>query len=290
MKIILALLVCCLLAPAPVQAFGFSVGGFGSGPMGGNNKDMKRARHIRQGYQLAGALIPISDQQEVNLGRGVVKQILTRYPLDKAPEQTYYLNVLGTALAQRSDRPLLQYHFAILATDDVNAYAAPGGFIFVTRGALDMVADEAELAAVLAHEISHITERHIVKALQQSRLMSVGKEAVADALKVPDQLFDKMTKFATNALFKGLKKKDEYGADAKAIQYLDRLGYDQTAMFDVLKLLSERRKHGQAKVLAKTHPRPADRIRKLKAASEKLDLDIPTGIRLSERFHHFFSL
>jgi len=286
-KILLMLAMCCLGFSTEVFAFGMSVGGFGSGPLGGNNKDMQRARHVKQIYQLARALIPISDEEETALGRGVVKQILTRYQLDHNPEQTYYLNVLGTALAQRSERPQLQYHFAILATDDVNAYAAPGGFIFVTRGALNMVQDEAELAAILAHEIAHVTERHIVKALQQSRLMSVGKEAVADAFKVPDKIFDQMTKFATNALFKGLKKKDEYAADAKGIQYLDRLGYDSPAMYDVLELLDERRKQGKTKVLAKTHPRPSDRLKKLKSKSEELGLYQPTGIRLPERFHHF---
>ena len=287
MRLLLLLLAIFLAAPEDVSAFSFNIGGIGTGPMGGNNKDMKRMRHARQIYNLAGALVPISDAEEVVLGRAVMKNILARYPLDRNLEQTYYLNLVGTALAQRSDRPLLNYHFAILATDDVNAYAAPGGFIFVTRGALEMVEDEAELAAILAHEIAHVAERHIVKALQQSRLMSVGQEAVADAFRVPDKLFEEMTKFATDALFNGLKKKDEYAADAKSIQYLDRLGYDNPAMFDVLKLLDERRKHGKAKVLSKTHPKPADRIRQLKSASRKMAVDKPTGIRLPDRFKHY---
>jgi len=252
-----------------------------------NLDDLRNAARSRQAQQLfkfASALVPISDKEEIILGRRVAARVISRYGIENAPETTYYLNIVATVITQRSDRPDLPYHVAILATDDVNAYACPGGYIFVTRGALNMVHDEAELAAVLAHEISHVTERHIINALRNSKLMKVGAEVAAEAFRKSGPLMDKMTEFATDALFKGLKKSDEYAADKKAVEYLDRTGYDYPAMFDLLTLLDQRRQQGATKVLAKTHPSPKTRAQKLKTATRNLSLEKPTGIRLPKRF------
>jgi len=266
-----------LWAPA-VSAFDFGQLGDALGI------DPSITKHISQGAKLAAALIPISDEEERVLGRDVAARVIGRFGIEKNLKQTYYLNLVGQALAQRSDRPNLPYRFAILATDDVNAYSCPGGYIFVTRGALDMVHTEAELAAVLAHEIAHVTEKHIINALQHSKLMQVSGEVAADAFKQGGELFQHMSDFATDALFKGLKKTDEYASDSKALEYLDHLGYDYPAMYQVLKELNQRRKQGKTKVLAKTHPSPRDRINQLKQAESNLHLDAATGIRLKARF------
>jgi len=270
-----------LLAPRPASAFDLQ--GLGS-MLGVNPQTM---RHIEQGVRLTQALVPVSDREEIELGRSVAARVIGRYGLVRDRRETYYLNLVGAALASRSDRPNLPYHFAILDTDDVNAYACPGGFIFVTRGALDMVSDEAELAAVLAHEISHVTERHIVKALQRSRLMRVGTDVAAEAFRSHGALFSQMTDFATDALFKGLSKEDEYDADAKAVVYLDRLGYDYRAMDDVLRLLEQRQRMGLTRVLSRTHPSPISRIRHLDTAERSMDLPTPSHIRLADRFAHY---
>jgi len=269
-----------LACSSPALAFNFPIGGFGNG----DRNSAIDIRRIQQGLRLFQALIPISDQDEIKLGRGVAARVINRFGIDYNFEATYYLNLLGTTIAQRAERPDLPYHFAILDTDDVNAYACPGGFIFITRGALNMVQDEAELAAVLSHEIAHVTERHIVKALQHSQVMKIGAQMAAEAFTTGGPLFEKMINTATDSLFKGLKKGDEYDADQKALAYLDRAGYDYPAMFDVLELLDKRRKAGQTKILAKTHPSPNNRIRKLKHAMRKLKLDQPSGIRLRARF------
>ncbi|GMR00005.1 MAG: hypothetical protein BMS9Abin18_0834 [Zetaproteobacteria bacterium] len=276
--ILLILLVC----GSPALAFNFSIGGLGGG--NGDRNSAIDIRRIQQGLRLISTLIPISDRDEIKLGRGVAARVINRFGIDYNFGATYYLNLLGTTIAQRSDRPGLPYHFAVLDTDDVNAYACPGGFVFITRGALNMVQDEAELAAILSHEIAHVTERHIIKALQHSQMMKIGAQMAADAFTNGGPLFDKMINVATDSLFKGLKKGDEYNADQKAVVYLDRTGYDYPAMFDVLNLLNQRRKAGQAKVLSKTHPSPASRISKLRKAMRKLPLDRPTGIRLRARF------
>lgn len=277
---VLAIILSLLIA-TPVLAF--DLGGFSIGT-GNSDKDSKRMRQISQAFKFASALVPISDEEEMILGKRVAAKVIERYGIENAPEMTYYLNLIATAIAQRSNRPNIPYHVAILATDDVNAYACPGGYIFVTRGVLSMVRDEAELAAVLAHEISHVTERHIVNALRNSKLMKVGTEVAADAFKTPGPLLDQMTSFATDALFEGLDKSDEYESDAKAIDYLDRIGYDYPAMYDVLKLLQIRHKYGATKVLDKTHPTPSARLQQLKVSASKLSLEKPSGIRLPNRF------
>ncbi|MDX8402414.1 MAG: M48 family metalloprotease [Mariprofundaceae bacterium] len=246
--------------------------------------DPEVVKRVGQAAKVASALVPISDEQEVKLGRDVAARVIGRFGLERDARRTRYLNLVGLALAQRSDRPNLPWRFAILATDDVNAYACPGGYVFVTRGALAMVRDEAELAAVLAHEISHVTQRHIIKALQQSKLLAVGADIAAEAFDKGGELFRQMSDFAMDALFKGLKKEDEFDADRRALAWLNRLGYDWPAMHDVLRLLDERRKQGRAKVLAKTHPAPRERLRTLKRAERGMALDEPTGIRLRQRF------
>jgi len=279
-----ALLMALALPVAPAPAFDL---GDLVGAVTGDDDAADAARLLQKGAQVAAALVPISDEEEVQLGRGVAARVVARYGIDYDQQATYYLNLLGTALAQRSPRPNIAYHFAVLNTDDVNAYACPGGFIFVTRGALNMVRDEAELAAVLAHEIGHVTGRHIVKALQRSEVMKAGADLAGEALASgAGELFSQMVDVATDALFKGLDKKDEYDADTRAVALLDRVGYDYPAMFDVLKLLDQRRKAGQAKVLARTHPAPRDRMRRLKQAMRHMTLDRPTGIRLRARLEH----
>lgn len=281
------LLSACLLAAILLPAWpahSFDLGNL-VGAVTGNPDAANTARLLQKGAHLAVAMAPISDAEEKVLGREVAARVIARFGLDNNPAATRYLNLLGVTLAQRSPRPDIAYHFALLDTDDVNAYACPGGFIFVTRGAFRMARDEAELAAVLAHEISHVSERHIVKALQHSQIMKAGADLAAEALASgTGALFTQMVDVATDSLFKGLKKDDEYDADMKAVALLDRVGYDYPAMFDVLRLLDARRKAGQTKVLAKTHPSPTLRLHHLQRSLRKLPLEPATGIRLKARF------
>lgn len=247
--------------------------------------DPKMASALGYANRAAVAAMPISDKEEHILGRAVAGQVIARYGIEKDAERTYYLNLVGAAVARHSDRPDLPYRFAILATDDINAYACPGGYIFVTRGAMNMVNDEAELGAVVAHEISHVTERHIIKELQKSRILAVGVDAVKDAFNTQGTLFDQMTKFATDALFNGLKREDEYASDAKATVYLNKTGYDYPAMMDVLSLLKSRTR--QARVLSRTHPTPDSRMQQLGSTTPSLGLNRATGIRDKSRFDHY---
>src|SRR3989338_3678250 len=104
-------------------------------------------------------------EAEIIFGREVAARILGRYKLYEDKNLARYINMVGRSAAQYANRPEIEFRFAILNTDIVNAFAAPGGYIFITKGALRLMEDEAELAGVLAHEVAHVSERHIVKEL-----------------------------------------------------------------------------------------------------------------------------
>ncbi|MDX8403249.1 MAG: hypothetical protein R8K54_02435, partial [Mariprofundaceae bacterium] len=120
----LMLVIGVLLMPLPAHSFGIDIGGFGLGS--GSDRASKRFRQANDLLKVAFALIPISDEEEIILGKKVAAQVITRYGIEDDAETTYYLNLIVTAIAQRSDRPDIPYHVAILSTDDVNAYACPG--------------------------------------------------------------------------------------------------------------------------------------------------------------------
>ena len=244
-------------------------------------------KDIKNSIEVAQALIPISDENEVILGKGVAEKVIARYGLVNNPKMTGYINLLGATIAQRSARPEIAYHFAILDTDEINAYSCPGGFIFITRGVINTMNDEAELGAVLAHEIAHVTERHIVKALQRSQIMAAGAKLTDDAFSHGGPLFDKMVDAATGSLFEGLDKDDEFSADAIAVGSIHRVGYDYFAMFDVLNLLKEQREKGKVQEMSKTHPSPAAREKHLAEAVQDIGLQEATGIRLKSRFEKY---
>jgi predicted Zn-dependent protease len=141
---------------------------------------------VEAGSKLQEASNTLTPEQEDYLGRGVSALIMRKYPLYRgSPELTHYLNIVGNTLAARSSQPEIfsGYHFAILDTAEVNALSAPGGFIFISRGFLKLIADEEALAGVLAHEIAHVVKRHGVNAISQAHLteavLILGKEAAS---------------------------------------------------------------------------------------------------------------
>lgn len=173
---------------------------------------------------------------ELAFGREVAARILGREPLRDNAELTRYVTLIGQALASHSGRAELPFYFAVLDSEQVNAYSTPGGYIFVTRGALRQMQDEAELAAVLAHEIAHVQLRHIVTALNirakettnLATWMSVLTGGSADTAKVA---FFQAVDQATALLFEeGFNIRDELAADRVALMLLANTGYDPTAL------------------------------------------------------------
>src|SRR5918994_2102886 len=138
------------------------------GQLGKIGGAVKRAQQFKE--------LQITDAEEQELGASVSEKIRARYGVVQDPAVHRYVALVGGVLAQASSRPNIPWNFIVLDTDAVNAFAAPGGFVHITRGALALIENEAELAAVLGHEIVHISEQHTIRAIQKSKAIQMGAD------------------------------------------------------------------------------------------------------------------
>jgi len=212
----------------------------------------------------------ITPEQEYYIGRSVGAVLVNKYkPYPNGPANDY-LNLLGQTLAQASDRPETfgGYHFLILDSPEINAFAAPGGLIFVSRGMLRCCRSEDAVAAVLAHEIAHIQLRHGLQAIDKSRVTealtilgaegtkSYGGQKLADLTKVFEGSISDVT---STLVSNGYSRSFEREADAAAITILTRVGYDLNGLVAMLTVMEKNLKPGGLD-FAKTHPSPRSRI------------------------------
>jgi len=204
----------------------------------------------------------ITPEQEYYIGRAVAAEVLARTPVLEDDIGTAYVNRVGQTLAQASDRPDVfgGYHVILLDSDDVNALAAPGAFLFVTRGLLRCCRTEDELAAVLAHEVAHIARRDGMRMIQQSErfqaLVDLGVEEALEAgnVGVLKNALDRIaSEFATTLLQHGYSRSLEKQADLDALALLDRVGYRATALKDLLGRLDAETGGGEGTSLLATH-------------------------------------
>jgi predicted Zn-dependent protease len=226
----------------------------------------------------------MTPEQEYYLGRAVAAQVLSLYPAVDDDVANAYLNHLGQGLALYSTMPetFAGYHFLLLKTPEVNAFAAPGGFIFITQGMLGFISSEVELAAVLAHEIAHVQNRDAVGAISNSRLTEtlagVGSDAAQQYAggRVPAQLLsafsDSINDITVTLVTKGYSRKQEYAADDAARNILTQAGYDPRGLYAVLAAMQKRAPSNKAG-LGKTHPTPAQRLEALKAKDTRPAVD-----------------
>ncbi|MCG6553002.1 MAG: M48 family metalloprotease [Candidatus Magnetominusculus sp. LBB02] len=241
---------------------------------------------INVGTSVAKAARPITPEEEYYIGRSVAARILGSYKLLNNDEFTRYVNLAGQAVAFHSEMPFTYggYHFAILDSKEINAFACPGGIIFITKGMIDLAVNEDQLAAILAHEVAHINHKDGLGAIQSSRMTDVvtviGTEAakqytsgqVAQLLNIFEGSIDDVFKSLVTS---GYSKSQEYAADESAIVYLKASGYNPAALKDVLANLQTKSGESGGGIL-KTHPSASDRI---SAVSAKL-----TEAQVSEFF------
>ena len=238
---------------------------------------IKGLKKISKGLTLAKkAVTPITDKEEYYIGRAVTANILSKYPLLKNESLTQYVNILGNFLSIRSDRPELYngYHFAILNTKEINAFAAPGGFILITKGIIDIAENEDQLASIIAHEISHIVKKHPLKAIKSERTKSLGTFAASEALrgsgspKVIKVFQNSVLDISGTLLQKGYSRKQEKQADLMAVTILKRSGYNPKAILNIIKKLKliEKKK---AKVFS-AHPSASKRMKYLKSVLKNI--------------------
>ena len=214
-------------------------------------------------------------ENEYYIGRTISANILGKYDVYENAGATRYINLVGQSLALASDKPEVYagYHFIILDTDEVNAFAAPGGFVMVTRGLLRCCKNEDCVAAVLAHEIGHMQLDHNMKAISGSRKTALFKVVGTEVAKhyAGEQLGQVVEVFEgtigdimSTLVDKGYARKQEYAADEAAIEIMKRVGYNPVALKDMLAEMTKALGH-ESGGFGKTHPKPSDRISELEA-------------------------
>jgi beta-barrel assembly-enhancing protease len=209
-------------------------------------------------------------EQEYYIGRSVGAVVLGKYPAHDSGPVNQYVNIPGQTLAQASDLPGIfgGYHFLVLNSDEINAFATPSGLVFVTRGLLRCCKNEDALAAVLAHEIGHIQLRHGMQAIQKARVTEALTTIAAEGAKTfgsrevaaLTQTFGGTINDITNTLINnGYARSSEVEADRAAEDLLRRVGYNPNGLVDMLTVMKRNLKSGGLD-FAKTHPSPDDRI------------------------------
>ncbi|OGH58259.1 MAG: hypothetical protein A3G34_15500 [Candidatus Lindowbacteria bacterium RIFCSPLOWO2_12_FULL_62_27] len=221
----------------------------------------------------------ISESREIEMGRSVVQEVLREYSAYDDPEVNAYVNRVGQAVARISDRSNIPYHFTVLDHPVVNAFAAPGGYVFVTRGLLSVVENEAQLAGILGHEIAHVVERHAMKRLQAQAVTLLAQ--IAGAVKggtARDIASSGAAGDMAALIFLGYDREAEYRADALGVKYAYAAGYDPREMlgfFDVLRHEQEDAGIGQpssVQELVWDHPPTSKRVENTRQAIENLKL------------------
>jgi predicted Zn-dependent protease len=191
------------------------------------------------------------------------------------PELQAYVNRVGRWIAMQTERPDLPWRFGVLDTASVNAFAAPGGYVLVTRGLYEMLDTESQLAGVLAHEIGHIVQRHHIKVMQQSALVSAGARA---AQRDRNLLVNNLIGTGAEVLARGLDKDAEFEADRIGIVLAARAGYSPYGLVEVLHLLAGRSADDATlALLFKTHPAPGERLTQLADVLEPRVAALPAG-------------
>jgi predicted Zn-dependent protease len=211
---------------------------------------MKRANQLRD--------LVITEEEEIKLGADVSERVRGRYGVVQNAEVHRYVTLVGTLLVKKSTRPNLPFRFIVLDTDGVNAFAAPGGYIHVTRGALGLMASEAELAGVLAHEISHVTEKHTVSAIRKNKLVQIGAE---ESITKNPALWGKLVDVTSDLVMAGFGRGEEMESDRDGLAMADAAGYAAGGLGEFLKRLSERNKTTSGKQgLFASHPEMKERL------------------------------
>ena len=233
---------------------------------------------------------PVSETEEYYIGRGVAATILTRYNLYRNQTVTAYVNYVGNTVVMGSPRPYIYggYHFAVLDTDEINAFACPGGTIFVTKGMLRMVSNEDQLSAVLSHEVGHVAEKHGLQAISSARWTEVVTTLAAETAKAytAAEMASLMDLFqgTVDDVFKtlvvnGYGRDQELQADGLAIGCMKTCGYDGRQFVSLLDRLDQTSKQTSQGIFS-THPGIAERIQAAKDSAASAAMPKPPEERI----------
>lgn len=212
----------------------------------------------------------ISEQEEIDMGRKVDASVTREYGLYNDPRLTAYVNDMGRRLGKLSHRPQLDYSVKILDASVVNAFAAPGGYLFFTRGILATLNSEAELAGVMGHEIGHVTARHSAQQLSRAQAAQIGL-IIPQVLGVP--LLSGLAEIGMGLFFMKYSRDNEREADSLSVEYSSRAGYDASQMagfFETLQRMDPQPDRSGMPAWFATHPSPEDREKAIRAQAQQV--------------------
>jgi len=237
--------------------------------------DETKADAIQQNVaEAAKSFKDFTPEQEYYIGRAVAATILSQYSPYLEPDPNLYLNLLAQTLAQFSELPetFNGYHVLTLDSDEINAFSAPGGLIFVSRGMIRCCEHEDALAAVLAHEIGHVQYKHGLQAIRKSRItLAITTLAIKGVKGLGSEKLARLTEtfegsildITSTLINSGYSRGFEKQADKAALDILDRTGYNPRGLVDMLNVMKKKLKPGGLD-FAKTHPSPYWRIATLR--------------------------
>ncbi len=227
-----------------------------------------------------------SKEEEIALGRQITGNLLGAAPLVKDAALQKYVNSVGRWVASQSERPDLPWRFGVIESEDINAFAAPGGYIMITKGLYRKLTNEAQLAGVLGHEIGHVVKKHQLKVLQKQQLLNIGAGFLSDKYAKDNKLVSKAIGTGAEISARSLDKTAEYEADRLGLSYAARAGYEPYGLTEVLQTIGQTNKNdGSVALLFKTHPHPDERLVALgDAIGNRLD-NFKNGKTLENRFY-----
>jgi predicted Zn-dependent protease len=227
------------------------------GGIGGIAKRAQQAKKI--------ADLDISEKDERAIGEAVSAKLIDKFGVYQDPAVNKYVTLVGNVLTQEGTRPKLEWRFIILDTDGVNAFAAPGGLVHITRGALGLIKSEAELAGVLAHEIVHITEKHTINAIKNSQMRSIAVDEAGAQGGLGAALLGQLGNFTFEFLLDNkFSRGDENESDEDGVTLANKVGYSPKGLAEFLMHIAERNKDRQEpNGLFASHPQTKDRLAKL---------------------------
>jgi predicted Zn-dependent protease len=227
-----------------------------------------------------------SVEDEVRIGRQVAGDLLGAAPLVKDEGLQRYVNTVGRWVAMQSNRKELNWHFGVIESEDINAFAAPGGYIFLTKGLYRRLNNEAELAGVLAHEIAHVSKKHHLELLRKSSMIGALSQSVSKEVKSGEPAVQNLIGNGAEMMARGLDKEAEFEADRIGVVLAARAGYDAWGLPTVLQdMATINTKDNRMALLYKTHPTAADRLARLgEAVGDRFD-GLPAGKELPDRFY-----
>jgi predicted Zn-dependent protease len=237
-----------LVATVPFNMGGCSAGGIDVGGMLNAGNKMRQA-------------VGLNEHQERAIGESVSLAATNQYGVTSDEQLAQYVVLVGQTVASRTNRADQPWVFGVLNTDKVNAFSGPGGYVWITKGAIAMMQDESELAGVLGHEIGHVVKHHGLDAAKKAGMMDAFATAAESSSKQAAAFGDLSDKVVDIIMNEGFSQPQEFEADAESVKYVAVAGYDPNGFLHFLQRVRDTQKGGQQAF--STHPGINDRIKKV---------------------------